>query len=116
MVGRPIKAAVALPKRLLDEAITVIAALETAIDARAKDCINRSDAVEQRQVENWNAGELLRLTNALKRWQMRGEPALRKAWEQAKRLGRWSCPAKDELKEGFKGAESLNRVSRTLPP
>lgn len=79
--------AAGLPKELLGELPRVTAALKTAIDARAQDYLNRSHAAAQGQAEGRNASELLRFTNALMRKQVRKDPALRKAWEQAKRLG-----------------------------
>lgn len=79
--------AAGLPKDLLDEVQQVSAALKTAIDARAQHYLNRSHARMQGITESRNAGDLLRLINALMRKQLRGNAAMRRAWGQAKRMG-----------------------------
>lgn len=78
--------ALALPEELLGELQSVSAALKTAIDARAQVYLSRSHAAAQGQAEGRNAGEVLRITNALMRARVRGNPALRKAWEQVNRM------------------------------
>lgn len=79
--------AAGLPKDLLSEVQQASAALKAAIDARAQHYLNRSHARMQGITESRNAGDLLRLINALMRKQLRGSVAMRRAWGQAKRMG-----------------------------
>lgn len=82
--------AAGLPKGHLGELQQAAATLKKAIDARAQDYLNRSHAGEQATIEGRNAASLLRLIDSLMQKQLRGNPAMRKAWRQAKRIGRSS--------------------------
>lgn len=97
-----------LPKGHLGELQQASAALKGAIDARAQDYLHRAHAGAQATTEGRNAAELLRLIDALMRKQLRGNPAMRKAWSQAKRIGRASSGGEMPLGvvEGEVGAEA----------
>ncbi len=83
----------------LAEVRRVTDALEDAIDARAHDYLHGSHARTLGITEGRNAGEMVRLIDAILRRRLRTNPAMRAAWTQAKRLGQngagggWSRPS-----------------------